>query len=250
MTWVKLDDHMAEHPKFVRLGDLAPLALALQVRAMCYSARYLTDGRIPPQAIGQLIVGFAAYGIETGGVAGMMTVGEQADAFDWPAIMVKAGLWEKSRGDYVIHDYLKYNPSREQVLADREANAKRQQKFRGRNGVTNGEVTRDSGISTGTPYPYPITTSTPPAGELPKEWTKVLGKLWREQYRGTVPYAVIGKHLKPLVAEHGLPAVRTRWIAYLKATEARFASPARFAQTFGSWGNGAKTNYLTPDQVE
>lgn len=245
MTWVKLDDHMADHPKFIRLGAMAPLALALQVRAMCYCARYLTDGRIPAEIMSQLTRGFESWACETGGVPGVIGIATTGDEYDWPKIMVEAGLWDKSRGDFVIHDYLSYNPSRASVLQEREANAKRQQKFRERNAPDNGGVTGDSRVTNNAPSPSPIKTTT----SHPNNWVRELGSLWKAQYGGNPSYAVLGKHLKPLVDEHGLPEVQRRWLAYLRKTEGKFASAARFAQTFGTWGTKSKDNYLRPDQV-
>jgi hypothetical protein len=163
VTWIKVDDHMVDHPKIRGLGKLAPLAVTLQLRALCYASRYLTDGRIPAGAVDGLLDGFDAWGIETGGVPGLMTVGMNGDEIEWPAVMVDAGLWERLRdGDYLIHDYLDYNPARESVLKDRDANKRRQKDFRQRNthrnGVTNGPVT-------GAPSPSPVTTETPSLSE-------------------------------------------------------------------------------------
>lgn len=105
MSWVRIDDQMPDHPKLACLGDLAPLALALQVRALCYAARYLTDGRIPEGVLPQLLQGFGR--LKPAGVA-------------WPDIMCRAGLWERDGDSYVIHDFLAYNPSRVEVAAKRE----------------------------------------------------------------------------------------------------------------------------------
>ena len=60
--------------------------------------------------------------------------------------LVGAGLWEAVDGGWKIHDYLDYNPSHAQQEADRAASRKRQAMFRERrrNGVTNGDVTRES----------------------------------------------------------------------------------------------------------
>lgn len=66
-------------------------------------------------------------------------------------------------------------------------------------------------------------------------WVVELAKDWATQYHGTAPFGQIGKHLKPLVETEGFEPVRERWQLYLSATEARYASPARFSQTFGSW---------------
>jgi hypothetical protein len=157
VTWVKIDDQMPDHPKIRGLGKLAPLASTLQFRALCYASRYLTDGRIPGGAVAGLLDGFDAWGIETGGIPGLMAIGMDGDEIDWPGIMVDAGLWERTRsGDYLIHDYLDYNPTRESVLRDREVNKRRQKKFRDRNvdrnAVTNGPVT-------GAPSPSPLAST-------------------------------------------------------------------------------------------
>jgi hypothetical protein len=109
MTWVRLDDDTPDHPKYLSFGDLAPLALALQVRALCYANHYLTDGHVPAGALPQLLRGFAPCQPDTG------------EVIDWPALMVDAGIWETNGGaGYVIHDYATYQRSKAQVEADRE----------------------------------------------------------------------------------------------------------------------------------
>jgi hypothetical protein len=110
MTWVRLDDSTPDHPKYASLGDLAPLGLALQVRALCYANRYLTDGHLPTGAMPQLLRGFAPCQPDTG------------EVIDWPALMVSAGIWETNGGaGYRIHDYADYQPSKAAIEADRTA---------------------------------------------------------------------------------------------------------------------------------
>lgn len=87
MTWVKLDDNFAEHPKIAALPSDA--VKWFHVRAMCYSAKYQTVGEITP-AMFRALGGRPKY----------------AEA------LVEAGLWEKtSRGGWAIHDFEVYNPS-------------------------------------------------------------------------------------------------------------------------------------------
>ncbi len=50
-----------------------------------------------------------------------------------------------------------------------------------------------------------------------------------------MPAGRIGKACKPLVENYGLPKVAEHWAHYLGATSAQYASPQRFADTFGSW---------------
>jgi hypothetical protein len=56
--WVRLDDGMAHHPKFVRSG---PEALALFVAGLCYCNRYQTDGLIPKLVLPSLLPGLSEH---------------------------------------------------------------------------------------------------------------------------------------------------------------------------------------------
>jgi hypothetical protein len=92
VSWFKLDDQFPRHPKVLQIS--AETAW-LFVAGGCYCAQYLTDGIIPKAA-----------------VAGLTT------ARKWQVCaesLVRVGLWH-DRGDYYeIHDYLDYNPTREEV---------------------------------------------------------------------------------------------------------------------------------------
>jgi hypothetical protein len=68
-----------------------------------------------------------------------------------------------------------------------------------------------------------------------ESWSKEACALWVERFQGTAPGGRIGKALKPLVGSHGWPEVRAAWVAYLEQVEAEYASPQRFAATFGRW---------------
>lgn len=95
MTWAKLDDSFPEN---IKISGLSDRLFRLHVTAICYAARNLTDGEIPENQLRKL-------------------GGNQKLA----KALSEAGLWETtSRGSYVIHDYLEYNPSRADVDAERE----------------------------------------------------------------------------------------------------------------------------------
>lgn len=98
MTWVTLDDSFGDHPKVVAAGAHAAI---LQVRALCYACRHLTDGLIPAAVVPSLVL--------------------DLEPRDWPAHMVTADLWEIARGGWTIHDFLHYNLSKRQVLGRRKA---------------------------------------------------------------------------------------------------------------------------------
>lgn len=101
MSWVKLDDQFPDHPKVVQAG---PRAAWLYVCGLAYCARYLTDGLIPKAQVGRL----AAF----------------QDCVVLAATLAHVGLWIEVGDSYRIHDWLDYNPTREQVKATREARAK------------------------------------------------------------------------------------------------------------------------------
>lgn len=107
MTWFKVDDRLWGHPKW--LASPAG-ARALWVTAGSWAAANLTDGRIPRHVLGSL-----------GGRV------RDADG------LVSAGLWVVESGQHEgwrFADWTDYQPTREQVEADRAAAAERQQRAR------------------------------------------------------------------------------------------------------------------------
>ena len=68
-------------------------------------------------------------------------------------------------------------------------------------------------------------------------WLTDFGADWEVACGGKPAYGPLGKFLKPLVKEHGAAKVREHWRNYLSRTPVIYCSPAKFAQTFGNWGN-------------
>ena len=110
MSWVKLDDRFFDNPKIAALSDAAKCAY---LEATCYCARELTDGHVPLNKAKAL--------------AGKPRVVQE----------LVPHLWEPANNGFMVHDYLKYNPTREQVLRER-ASAKRRM-FGRRSGEQTGE---------------------------------------------------------------------------------------------------------------
>lgn len=145
MTWVRLDDRFPSHRKVALLSDRA---FRLYVSALCWSSENLTEGKILDR---ELTV--------VARVRSMKATARELEA---------AQLWDRLPDGWQIHDYLDFNPTSEQVRAERDANAARQKRFRDRkaaakaeaeaqekiesNGVTNGV---SNGVSNGTPCPSP-----------------------------------------------------------------------------------------------
>ena len=70
-------------------------------------------------------------------------------------------------------------------------------------------------------------------------WLTPFGTAWSARYGGEMPWGRAGSALSPLCEKHGAERVLRAWIAYLSATEGEFASPQRFASTFGRWDGTA-----------
>ncbi|MGE9695941.1 mucin-2 [Streptomyces sp. CH6] len=118
MSWFKVDDTAHSHPKMLRAGNAA---LGLWLRAGAYAAQHLTEGVVP------------------GVVAQLYGTAPQARK------LVAAGLWHEhghacphpqcrqpAPGDFYVHDYLVYNPTRARVEGERTAAAERQKRARER----------------------------------------------------------------------------------------------------------------------
>ncbi len=103
MSWVKLDDQFFFNRKIIKAGrDARDLYLA----SLAYCAGQLTDGFVPAEALPLLHV--------MAGIANDKQIASK---------LLSTGLWEASDNGYIVHDYLKYNPTKEQVEITREARA-------------------------------------------------------------------------------------------------------------------------------
>jgi hypothetical protein len=163
MPWVKLDDRFPSHRKIALLSDRA---FRLHVSAMCWCAENLTDGHISDRELAL--------------VANVRNIKATAQQ------LRDAGLWDRTEDGWAIHDYLDYNPSRDQVLAERKKNAARQEAFRKRrngkptpppsgssngrsNGVTEDGETHDGDTTATRPQHDGDTTATSEGAVLEEE---------------------------------------------------------------------------------
>ena len=105
MTYFKVDDGLAFHPKMMRLSANAVRAWLF---AGTWCGRYLTDGFLPDDAL-SVVKGSA----------------EIADE------LVAAGLWDEVDGGYQFHDWCEYQYSKDQIEKKRDSDRRRQNKQRG-----------------------------------------------------------------------------------------------------------------------
>lgn len=157
MSWFKFDDGFHSHPKVQALfeGPCPGDAIALFTISGSWCSKELTDGVVP--------LGFVRRS------------GLHKDA---SAELVRVRLFDACEdGSFRVHNYLKYNPSRAQVLAEREKTKQRVTRHRngGSNGVTN-TVTEgvsqavhqeNDGVSTLAPVPDPVPNSLPDKNSYP-----------------------------------------------------------------------------------
>lgn len=84
MAWVRLDDRFSEHQKLLALPN--DRLRWLFVKALCYSARHETEGRLSAAALDHL--------------------GIRRPALDF---LQEVGLLDLTEGGWVIHDWVIYN---------------------------------------------------------------------------------------------------------------------------------------------
>lgn len=100
MVWAKLDDQFHSNKKLAQLGPRLLPGAGLHSLAISWCASELTDGYIPTLQVRRL-------------------AGKDTSTLE--RALVDVGLWEVAENGYYIHDFLDYNPCREEVLAQREA---------------------------------------------------------------------------------------------------------------------------------
>lgn len=113
MTWFRVDDGFGEHPKVDSLGAQTPHALCVWLLCGNAAARALTDG-----AVSEAMLSRACSALSP-------TMRRKA-----VEALVRVGLWEVREDGWAFKDWLDHQPSREQVLAKREAERARQNRHR------------------------------------------------------------------------------------------------------------------------
>lgn len=121
MPWGKLDDRYDDNPKVRRAWHAHPRAVGLHSMAITHCARNETDGRLDDLWLAEKLP-------------------VKRERQQVLAALLDAGLFERDGDDFIVHDYLDYNPSRAQLEAKRAKEADR--KARGR--ANRGQVSAKS----------------------------------------------------------------------------------------------------------
>lgn len=104
--WVRVDDHLHTHPKVRAAWSAYPASVGLHLLALSYSGDQLTDGRVDAPFINQWLPNRRHR--------------DQATS-----ALVAAALWEPNGKGWVIHDFLDFNRSRDEVLSGRKRDRNR-----------------------------------------------------------------------------------------------------------------------------
>lgn len=123
MPYLNLDDNFPEHKKVDALSDAA---FRLHVAAMCYCAKQLTNGHMPPDRPGRLVKKLRPAALN-----------ELLLAELWHPLGEGCGSRTCSAGEpdtYLIHDFLQWNKSSEWWTAKRKSDAERQAEWRANHG--------------------------------------------------------------------------------------------------------------------
>jgi hypothetical protein len=111
MTWVRLDDGFPRHPK---VRDLSDRAFRVLVTLWCDSGQYLTNGEISASSARDVVGRSKALNELVS--KGLAQVSDGSDGLEC--------------GTVTLHDFLEYNPSRQDVLGRRKAERERKRRWR------------------------------------------------------------------------------------------------------------------------
>ena len=113
MAWARLDDSFYDHPKVIKLAENHSAAGFLHVRAIAYCSKHLTDGLIPRVMVESLVP-------------------VQRDRDEQVGALLEMGFWYRAedKDAYAIHDFLDYQPTRDEVAEKRRKDRERKRQER------------------------------------------------------------------------------------------------------------------------
>lgn len=157
MTWARLEDKFHSNPKVVEAGNAATGLFAC---ALSYCGDHLTDGHVPKgwavksgtAKERRVLVDVRLWlQVKKGDVAEVVVRRQGQEAFTVTVVMPSDGFF--------IRDFLDFNPSRGEVEAKREQNARKQREHRERQQTDESgryaEVSNSVSHSAPDPSPFP-----------------------------------------------------------------------------------------------
>ena len=112
MSWIRLDDQIAHHPKFTAI---TPEACWLYVTAIGFCQKFLTDGFIAEHSIPLL--------------------SHVQNPQDCVKELLRVGLFEPRPDGIAVHDYLEFNPKAAEIRLKRQQDRARKLSERNPNGI-------------------------------------------------------------------------------------------------------------------
>ena len=100
MAWARFDDRFHGNPKDLGGWHTCPEAIGLFVMCVTYCSQHETDGIVPDWFLSTL-------------------EGSKAKRNRLASALLNAGMFSEHETGYVINDYLEYNPSRDELTAER-----------------------------------------------------------------------------------------------------------------------------------
>lgn len=151
MPWLRVDDIFPECEDMDKIFQDYPQhyanCMGLWLAASCYARRNLTDGFIASAKLRRLLPSHRLV-------------------HTCRKILVKVGLWEEVDGGILIHNHLKYNPSKVEVLAKREKETEKKRKQRHKGSPQGSPQGTEAGVPTLPSHPIPINNLTQDQGAL------------------------------------------------------------------------------------
>ena len=133
MSWIRLDDQIGHHPKFIQAG----LSSWIFVGCVGYAQKFLTDGFIPEAAVSSLC----------GGVKKPLYHVKR---------LVTSGLLELVKGGYKVHDYHDFNPTAAEVRKKRSQDRARKNSSRIPDGIHSESARIPQNVLARAPASHPI----------------------------------------------------------------------------------------------
>lgn len=109
-TWIKVYNSLPAHPKIIEAGDRAAW---LFICGLCYCNEHATDGKIDRRVLPALAPG----------VRSPEKLAER---------LVRVVLWEATNCGWLVHEYLEFQRSADEIKKHRAAAADRQRRSRSR----------------------------------------------------------------------------------------------------------------------